>query len=162
MSQVVDPSRWSSRCGNQGSVPPFTSFWWRVISVGISSTARWLALSANHTTSHPTARVRDIARIARDNVQMKMEDRLTGGRVFIEADVETIRPESLRDGAPGPDRLPTKSRPSRRSLGSARLAHDVGEQSEGDPDFTGNPSQIAVTRSFGRAIRLGSIKQTGK
>ena len=47
--------------------------------------------------SHPTARVGNIARIARDNVQMKMEDRLTGGRVFIEADVETVRTESFRD-----------------------------------------------------------------
>ncbi len=37
----------------------------------------------------------NIARIARDNMQMEVEDRLTCCRAFVEADVETVWMETL-------------------------------------------------------------------
>ena len=92
MSQVVDPSRWSNRCGKRGSVPPLADDG----SSLIFADRKVVGLVRNYMP-HSTARVGNVTHIARDNVQMKMEDRLTGGGVLIEADVEAVRTESFRN-----------------------------------------------------------------
>ena len=57
-----------------------------------------VGLVRNHMP-HSTARIGNVTRIARDYVQMKVEDRLTGGRVLVEADIESVRTETFRDQA---------------------------------------------------------------
>ena len=99
ISQVVDPSR----CRSEVREERIVSSRYKLLidgSAGSNFAAQKVIGLVCNDLSHATARIGNVAFVARDDVQVKVGNRLTGRGVLVESDVESVWAEAFRYSGP--------------------------------------------------------------